>query len=596
MEIALHALAIAALGVAGVLRFRSGHPLLLFFAVAVAFTYPLAFSLDSLPRNAPAHQDTSLFLWDLWWVKTALLSGQSPLHTGYLFAPHGTALVFHGLALTQALVTLPFQLLREGLGGLLVAYNAVILLSFTVAGWAAYRLALRETGHRMGALFCGLAFTLAPLHFTGTARFHALAIEWLPLFLWALLGVLERARFRDGLLLGLAFVGAFYASIEYAYFLVLASALIGAFELVASERRAQAWRHGLWWRSGLGFAAAALLTLPYWLAFFAESQLSHPEVGHHASRLAPDLLDVVLPDPAHSLFGPAALALREGLGMNDLPRGVGMAWALLLLAGVGIAAAVREGASRFHRWIGIAVVFGALMFGPAPRWLGSEIGWPTPYGLLSGVLPFFEQARMPMRFSALATLALAVLAAHGIARLSAAAPKRAPALLAGAFGLLLFQALQIPLATEPPRVAQAYFEVDAPAGEAALLDWPPGTGMTAEIEGLHQAVHQQKLVQDLPLFLPRVADEKRQTAIGPDIRKLVRAIFSKDDLAESTGARRERFVAVTRRRLARLDLRHVVVRRAEVPEAVYERSRRNLKALEPSRWFEDEDAFLASFD
>lgn len=570
----------------------------LFFAwVAVAATWPLVLSLGELPANAPAPEDARLFLWDLWWVKTALLSARSPFHTDLLYAPTGTTLVFHGLALPQALATLPLQALHRGLPSLVLAYDVVVLLSFWLAGWAAYHLALRVVAHRGGALVCGLAFTLQSLHFASTVRFHALAIEWLPLTLLALLGVFERGRARDGLWLGAAWVGAFYASVEYAYFLLLAGAVLAAYRI--GWRRAEARARGFWWQSALAaFGVAALLTLPYWLAFAQEIRLSHGSLGRQVGNLTPDVLDLLLPDPRHSLLAGALGGLRERLGLVPIPTAVALGWTLMALAAVGTVRAWRRRSGELLVWAALAALFIALMLGPEIRLGGEGTGVPGPYALLAAVLPFFEQARMPMRFGAVAQLALGVLAAYGVAGIALAFPvERRWVVAAVAVGLVGFEALRVPLETAPVEVPKAYHRVaqrSAP-GETALLDWPPGLGPSAEIEGLHQIVHGQKLVQDLPLFLPRVAIETKRKATGPAFVGFVEGVLLSNRLLHAEGDARERLVAAARADLEALGLGHVVLRRRELEPEVYQRARDQLLLLDPAAVFEDDDAFLASF-
>ncbi|MGH0033404.1 MAG: hypothetical protein ACQGVK_00095 [Myxococcota bacterium] len=599
MDVVWHLLLLAATGASIawlVARRRAWGMALLFGWIAAVATYPLVFSLDRLPANAPAANDAYLFLWDLWWVKTALARGTSPLFCDFLFAPHGTTLVFHGLALPQALATLPLQALGDGLAGLVLAYDAVVLGSFWLAGWATWRLALRITGSEWGAAFAGVAFTLQSLHFASTVRFHALAIEWLPLFFLGLLGALERGRVRDGLLTGLAFVGAFYASIEYAYFLVLGAAVVVGLDLLRDEsvmRRPSTWRD-----LALGLVPPLLLTAPFWWAFAVESRLTHGALAADAVRLSPDLLDLFLPDPRHSLLGGAIGDLREGLGLAPVPTAVAVSWTLAALAICGAVRSARARDLRMLPWALLALGFAAFTLGPVLHVAGRDTGLAGPYTWVAAVLPFFEQARMPMRFGAMAQLGLAILAARGIAELGAGRePRRVAALGLAAIALVGFEALRWPLETAPPRVPEAYARVAelSPLGGSALLDWPAGVGEAAEVEGLHQIVHGQKLVQDLPLFLPRAARETRRTATGPELRGLFRSLLGSDALGAARGKDRERLVRRERGRLAELGVEHVVLRRRELPAEVYARGRANLERLEPSHTYEDEDAFLASF-
>ena len=71
--------------------------LVLFFAVAVASTYPLIWRLGTtLP--GPGFGDNITSLWNVWWFRYALQHGQSPYWTPMLFAPFGTQLVLKTLA------------------------------------------------------------------------------------------------------------------------------------------------------------------------------------------------------------------------------------------------------------------------------------------------------------------------------------------------------------------------------------------------------------------------------------------------------------------------------------------------------------------
>lgn len=577
---------------------RRGGTALFFALLAALATWPLIASLDQLPANASAPADARLFLWDLWWVKTALAAGENPLRTDLLFAPHGTALVFHGLALPQALATLPLQALRPGLAGLTLAYGAVVLGSFMLAGWAAHRLALRVVGDPGAALFCGAAFTLQSLHFASTVRFHALAIEWLPIVVLALLRALERGRVRDGVWLGLAFAAAFYASVEYAYFLLIVGASLVAFEVWVRGERAAAL--GWWWRAALVAAVVAgLVTAPFWRVFFEEIRLTATPVGDHVGKLAPDLLDLVVPHPGHSLLAGPIGARRASLGLRETPTAVFLGWTLLALAAAGVARAWRKREGALLVWLGIAVVFAALMLGPSIQILGHDTGIPGPYALLERVLPFFEQARMPMRFGAVTQLGLALLAAHALAgwraRLS---PARGAALASLAIAAVVFESLRAPLAMATPEVPEAYRRVAAASEprETVLLDWPPGLGESAEIEGLHQIVHGQRLVQDLPLFLPRAAAETRRTAHSPTFAHFVNGVLASPRLERASDSQRPHLVAAMQSSRRQLGIRHVVLRRHDLPPEVYRRGRDQLRLLEPAETFEDEDAFLASFD
>jgi hypothetical protein len=109
--------------------------LLGYFALTVLLTYPLAahFSTHVIGTNV----DEGTFVWNLWWVRHALLDlHTSPFYTDWIFYPVGARLVFYTLAPANALLSLPLQLLA----GPIVAENAVTWASFTLSGWGAFLL------------------------------------------------------------------------------------------------------------------------------------------------------------------------------------------------------------------------------------------------------------------------------------------------------------------------------------------------------------------------------------------------------------------------------------------------------------------------
>src|SRR5438876_9753268 len=71
--------------------------------------------------------DSSQMLWNLWWVKRALVElHQSPFHTNLLFHPTGVNLWLHTLTPLNGVVSIPLQ----SAFGLVPAYNALVVASF----------------------------------------------------------------------------------------------------------------------------------------------------------------------------------------------------------------------------------------------------------------------------------------------------------------------------------------------------------------------------------------------------------------------------------------------------------------------------------
>lgn len=94
-----------------------------------------------------------------------------------------------------------FGLLFGGLDQGIAVTNARVFLSFVLSGCFAYLLAKRLTGSCAAAAVAGFAFTYSPYHLAMGMQYGALAsIQWIPLYLLALVNVLEQPTRRTAAL------------------------------------------------------------------------------------------------------------------------------------------------------------------------------------------------------------------------------------------------------------------------------------------------------------------------------------------------------------------------------------------------------------
>src|SRR5207237_9657171 len=107
-----------------------------FVLLSVDATWPiiLNFTTQSLGEH---HVERVQSIWNLWWVKVALLDRHTnPFHTPLLFYPQGADLYFHTLSLPAKVIMLVPMLLV----GLVGAYNFGMMLALTLTGYAGFRL------------------------------------------------------------------------------------------------------------------------------------------------------------------------------------------------------------------------------------------------------------------------------------------------------------------------------------------------------------------------------------------------------------------------------------------------------------------------
>jgi hypothetical protein len=184
-----------------------------FALVAVAWTFPLILHLRTSLLGAGA-ADNVTGLWNVWWMRTALGSGQDFFRTSYLFAPVGVDLTLNTHtalpAFVGATVLAPLPLVA--------AVNVTILAALFLNGWCAYRLATRFTADRGAAIAAGLVFggsTYITAHLNG--HFNLIGAWTVPLFALATAEAL-RGSARWGVVAGAVLGGTVYVDYYYVVF------------------------------------------------------------------------------------------------------------------------------------------------------------------------------------------------------------------------------------------------------------------------------------------------------------------------------------------------------------------------------------------
>jgi hypothetical protein len=149
-----------------------------FVILAVVWTLPLSLHLSShLPGAALG--DNAVFLWNFWWMRTALASRADFFHTAYLFAPAGTDLTLHTHTALPAFVGATVL----GSMPLIMALNITTLASLALNGVCTYALAWSVTRDRAGALVAGIIFGCSPFIAAHLIGHFNLTTAWtIPLF------------------------------------------------------------------------------------------------------------------------------------------------------------------------------------------------------------------------------------------------------------------------------------------------------------------------------------------------------------------------------------------------------------------------------
>jgi len=339
-----------------------------YLAITALFLAPVAGRLgDELVGHAGG--DNLGSLWNAWWISRSLLHLENPWWTDLLFAPEGTPLVWHSLAI---LPSTAIAVLSAWLPAL-VAYNLVLLAALPIAGLGAFTLCRHLTGDGAASFAGGCAFMLCPFLVSKTLGHVDLAYAGLlAFFLAALLQALEgegRARWRLGatsfLLLGVSPNAPVFAA---NLVLVLFCLEVRRSSVAAALRR-----------FARALAPSAFVVLPYALLLagyslaYGVAPRSHQDLAYN-----PEPVSYLLPFSETSVYSD----LARPIGSPGLAGVEPAAYLGLLVLPLAVAGFVLRRRDPVARALAVsALVFLALSLGPKLLWRREvvEVGGASVY-------------------------------------------------------------------------------------------------------------------------------------------------------------------------------------------------------------------------
>lgn len=285
----------------------------------------------------------------------------------------------------------------------IVSNNLTVLLCFGLAGAGAYLLAHHLTGDRVASLVSAVAFGGCGFFFGHTVHQAILASAcWLP---WALYGVERcRARLSPGhLAIGVIAIGMAELAGQAQTFAMVVLAVV-VFELLSTSRRSLRPLLTVAAMVLLGLGLAAIQLVPTVSALHGEGvRLSYDQARSYSfplSHLPLLVFPYLFGSTAHTF--PYAAAYRGLWNLDELNGYIGVGALVFVAAGLrAIRADRRAGA------LGILGVSGLV--------LASAGGWFVGHVLY--LVPVYGNFRDWGRYVVFTDLAVAVLAAYGVAEL-----------------------------------------------------------------------------------------------------------------------------------------------------------------------------------
>lgn len=504
--------------------------LLVHIGLSLIFTWPLA--LNFLPGAGTAVpgvmlEDRDQNLWNLWWVRYALLHGHNPFVTNMLWYPTPVSLYYHTLNVYNGLMAVPLLQFFS----LTTTYNIVVLFSFVVGGYGAFLLVHYLCGNRWAALIGSVVFAYSAYHIaTMRSLLQLVSLEWVPFFLlfllqaiyqpgWASRQSFARWLWRRALPAGFFLFLVSLVDWYYTMYALMLTGLLGLYIGVRYvwERRggkADSPVRGLgesWLRIGICMLIYGVLVSPILIPTIAELRgttymLPAPDAAMSNSA---DLLAFLQPVRGQRLWGNLFLNRRDWPYGNNRYE-VYFTYGALFLAGVALFATrvlrPRLSPSYVERaerpvvstafaapalpgkwfWAACVAFFFLLALGPVLQINGNKILWlfsPSfelvmPYRLIEK-LPVLSISRSPDRFDMPLTLCLAVLAGYGanvllnMWRGRWGLPLRGAMLSASFIVLVLVELTPFPYPQRPADIPAWYNQVGKEAGDFSILDLPP---------------------------------------------------------------------------------------------------------------------------
>lgn len=432
---------------------RHAAALALFIALTALHTWPLATGPATLSRNDNA--DTVLNEWILAWVAHQLPRAPLRLFHANIFYPDPNTLAYSEHMVVQSLMGLPLFL--AGASPVLV-YNLLLMAGFALTGWAMYLVIDRWTGDPVAALAAGSLAAFNAHVFTRLPHVQALHVEFLPLAVVALHGLLAHPRPRAAIRLGLLFALQGLTSNYWLAFISLAFLAAG---LVRPRDWAGARLRTAAPMIALAAGVALLVIVPFLLPYYSVM---------HRQGMVRQLDEIAMFSATWRDYLSTTGRLHWALWSEPLWTAGGFRTPLfpgVLGAGLALTAVVSGVAWRDVRarlWLAIAAAAVLFSFGTAV----------PGYATLYKIFPLLKGVRAPVRMGHLALVAVAALAGFGLAylRRRGAGRRWVTAASVAAVVIIHVEALRAPMGYIPAALPGPEYDVLAGIRRAIVAEFP----------------------------------------------------------------------------------------------------------------------------
>ncbi len=390
---------------------------LIFFPLVANFRNSTLIPSFGVTSALQGGRDKYHFMWNFWWMRTAILSGQNMLYTHNLFAPYGVSLALQTMDYIDGFISWPFSLI---LGGNIAGFNFIILLGIVLSGYTAFLLARHLTKSWIASFGAGLIYAYFPQHISQAIFGHPnlSSIEWLPAYLLALMIAFERRKMAFAVVAGIFLTLSTLTDLQLLVISLVITLVYLIYHLVITKFSSPV---KVLYLIMTVFAVWFLTSAPYLVPAYEALGVVHPPpplsttLGNSAKPMY-----YIIPPPSYLVYGTIFSQVYSSQSPFLQPiLGGHSQWMIFVgyttLALAAIGALISKDRRRIF-FVGLA--FGAYLLSLGPSADPSQLSIQTPYDLLYYHFKIVEYFRADARFSILLMLCLAMLAAYGIDAIS----------------------------------------------------------------------------------------------------------------------------------------------------------------------------------
>jgi len=202
---------------------------MLFLLLAVLFTWPLMTNISSGIIGQSNFTDGPFFVWNIWWIKKALLSFQNPFYSNFVYYPANTNLSLHTLTFTTGLIYLPFSLFFSEVVSLnLIQIASIIISALAMTYLVNYLSKAKNYLEKSTGIISGIIFAFSPFVFSHLLAGHYnLTMLWpIPIVVLCLYKTIRENWFVNPIMLGVFLTLLGYLDLQLLLFTAIILAII----------------------------------------------------------------------------------------------------------------------------------------------------------------------------------------------------------------------------------------------------------------------------------------------------------------------------------------------------------------------------------